>query len=378
MLLLHSRVADSLKCLRVLWSVILFLSPAVFAQTGASVSLAWEPSPGPGVVGYNVYCGTASGAYTRIEHFGDVTEARIEGLLTGITYFFAATAVASDGLESVFSNEVSYTVPAEEPDPYAVGIEQIAPQQDSRSLSVKVQWTPPVGEVSGYLVYSGTASGDYRTVTFVDEGGPQLVYSGLQANQRYFFAVAAIGPDGTVGPLSEEGTFFVSNDVQFSLNAAELSPTNLTGSVLLSVDYSPPGAMKHWLYYGRSPDSCTNFIELAASTSAFTVPNLEQGTTWYFGMSWESPDGTESELSRISSIELPRAWPLLEIRFPDEGGTLVRGVGPPGLEFQVLTSADRVNWLVVGVVAADSSGLMEYLDPRGPDGLKFYRLQLVD
>lgn len=76
-----------------------------------SVGLAWDPSPSAEVVGYNIYYGVGSGVYTNVVKLGNVTNATVSGLVRGVTYFFAATAVARDGLESEFSNEVSYTAP---------------------------------------------------------------------------------------------------------------------------------------------------------------------------------------------------------------------------------------------------------------------------
>ena len=74
-----------------------------------SVSLAWNPSTGTNIAGYHIYYGGASGAYTNIVNAGNTTNATISNLTEGNTYFFAATAYDSSGLESAFSNEISYT-----------------------------------------------------------------------------------------------------------------------------------------------------------------------------------------------------------------------------------------------------------------------------
>ena len=84
-------------------------SPTV--QAGPSVTLAWNRSTNAIVAGYNVYYGGASGDYTNEISAGNATKATISGLIPGTTYYFAATAYASSGLESAFSGEVSYTVP---------------------------------------------------------------------------------------------------------------------------------------------------------------------------------------------------------------------------------------------------------------------------
>jgi hypothetical protein len=96
--------------------VILFLAllhnPAralsVTLPSSYNVTLAWDASTGIGVAGYSLYYGTASRNYSNRLVTGDVTSAVVSGLSNGVTYYFAVTAVTASGLESDFSNEVSY------------------------------------------------------------------------------------------------------------------------------------------------------------------------------------------------------------------------------------------------------------------------------
>jgi hypothetical protein len=78
---------------------------------GNSVALGWDRSPDSSVTGYRVYYGTASGNYTNSLAVGNVTTSTIPGLASGVTYFFAVSAYAANGLESILSNEIAYTVP---------------------------------------------------------------------------------------------------------------------------------------------------------------------------------------------------------------------------------------------------------------------------
>lgn len=73
--------------------------------------LTWEPSISASAIGYNIYMGTASGVYGAVFDVGDVTTYTLTDLAAGYTYYFAATAYDIDGLQSVFSNEVSKTIP---------------------------------------------------------------------------------------------------------------------------------------------------------------------------------------------------------------------------------------------------------------------------
>ena len=81
--------------------------PAVQA---ISVTLAWNQSTDPIVVGYNIHYGGASGSYTNKISTGNTTSATIPGLTPGITYYFAATTYTAANVESALSGEVAYTV----------------------------------------------------------------------------------------------------------------------------------------------------------------------------------------------------------------------------------------------------------------------------
>ena len=76
------------------------------------VSLAWSPSTSS-VTGYDIYRSTLSGGpYSRVNpSLVTGTTYTDEDVQGGTTYFYVATAVDSHGVESVFSNEVSATIP---------------------------------------------------------------------------------------------------------------------------------------------------------------------------------------------------------------------------------------------------------------------------
>ena len=81
------------------------------AFAAGSVTLAWDSSTDPLVVGYNIYYGGASATYTNTISVGSATNVTISGLVPGTTYYFAATTYNAANLESAFSSEVSYLVP---------------------------------------------------------------------------------------------------------------------------------------------------------------------------------------------------------------------------------------------------------------------------
>ncbi len=75
----------------------------------ANVTLTWTATPGLGLGTYNVYQGPSSGNYTNVVNAGTNQSIIFSNLVRGGTYYFAATAVSTNGLESLYSNEVSYS-----------------------------------------------------------------------------------------------------------------------------------------------------------------------------------------------------------------------------------------------------------------------------
>ncbi len=90
---------------------------AVFSSVGGTVTLAWSPGPitptNPAPIGFRIYQGAASRSYTNSIDVGNVTSFQVQNLITNSTYFFAATSYKASGIQSDFSNEVSYKVPAQ-------------------------------------------------------------------------------------------------------------------------------------------------------------------------------------------------------------------------------------------------------------------------
>jgi hypothetical protein len=88
-----------------------FVSLAAAAEIDpTTVTLAWNPSPDVTVTGYRLYYGAAPEQYTNSIVVGNTTSCTVTGLVNGTTYYFTTTAYNESGIESPFSNEVSYTV----------------------------------------------------------------------------------------------------------------------------------------------------------------------------------------------------------------------------------------------------------------------------
>lgn len=84
----------------------------VFAVSDASaqVTISWNPSPEPDVVGYKLYVGAESRTYHESIDVGNRTAYTVSGLPDDRPYYFAVTAYTSSRVESAYSSEVTTAV----------------------------------------------------------------------------------------------------------------------------------------------------------------------------------------------------------------------------------------------------------------------------
>ena len=76
-----------------------------------SVNLSWNASTSS-VAGYNLYRGTSTGSYSKINPSLDASAAYTDNsVASGVTYYYAATAVNSSGEESSYSAPLKVVVP---------------------------------------------------------------------------------------------------------------------------------------------------------------------------------------------------------------------------------------------------------------------------
>ena len=91
--------------------LLLFCGPAA-APPPPSVVLAWDPSPGTDVItNYTVYYGLVSRTYIGATNAGLALTVTVTNLTRGPTWYFAATATDTNGLQSDYSSEVFTNIP---------------------------------------------------------------------------------------------------------------------------------------------------------------------------------------------------------------------------------------------------------------------------
>jgi hypothetical protein len=169
-------------------SLSLLFGSSALAQ---SVSLAWNADTDPTVVGYNVHYGTSSTSLTKTQNAGTATTATVSGLTTGQIYYFAVSAYNAAGVNSAYSNEVSYTPTATSPTPT-----HVAKDFNGDGYADLVWNNTSTGEVAIWFLKNGViASGSYLPTMplqwriagvgdFNGDGNADLVWENTSTGQR--------------------------------------------------------------------------------------------------------------------------------------------------------------------------------------------------
>ena len=228
------------------------------------VELTWSPSPDNDIFSYRVYYWTDGGSFTNSITFSDASsDVTISGLKDGETYYFAVSAINTNGDESLPSNEASYAVPV--PDPVEVQVQGVP----WVSRSAELTWNPsPDSDVYSYYVSYGTNGGIYTSFTnctsTTSEGNPptSVVIPGLASGATYYFAVVAVDAYGVQNVLPIEASYSVPVPLPIVLQTQIFTDENgpylhINTSAAVSgyweVDYSPD--MQNWSLFDHGHGS---------------------------------------------------------------------------------------------------------------------------
>ena len=214
------------------------------AQTTQSVSLAWDAPNDPSAVGYNVHYGTSRSSLTTTQPAGASTTATVSGLTTGITYYFAVTAYNASGINSAYSNEVSYTPPAPTPTPT-----QTASQPPGLAIDAKTSFdqvtasstvvTPRFSTVSNNELLLAFVATDYlsganTTVTNVTGAGLSWTLvqrTNTQAGTAEIWRAFATSPLSQVNVTATLSQSVTSSITVLTFRGADTTGTNGSGAI---------------------------------------------------------------------------------------------------------------------------------------------------
>lgn len=287
--------------------ITLAISPRVFA---AQVTLAWDPSPDSGVESYQLHYGTISGIYTAVTNAGMATTLTVTGLTEGATYYFVATAIGTNRLESDFSNEINYTVPLPVNQPPTltsigdqsidedgvagpIGVTVSDPENSAGILSLTGSSDNPALVPDGNVVFGG--SGANRTVTVTPlanaSGSTQITVAvsdgELSTTRQFTLTVNSVNDVPTVTVIPNQS---IDEDVAtgpLSLTVGDVETA--AGSLILGGTTSNPGLV---------PEGNITFGGSGATRTVTITPMANQTGTAQITVSVS--DGTDSVTSAFT------------------------------------------------------------------------------
>lgn len=239
-----------------------------------SVVLAWDPSPDASVTGYKIHYGTASGNYPKVQQVGNVTTTTISGLQEGSVYYFAATAYAADGLESDFSNEVRYDVPAVLPNqpPTINAVADLSINENSGLQTVTLSGITAgaAGETQTLLVTAMSSNPGLvpnPTVSYQSPGTTGMLTLKPAANSRGSAVITVTVSDGQAQNSTTTRSFIVS------VNPYNASPTLSLIADLITDEDSGARTVALTGITSGSVDELQKLVVTATSSNPGLVPN---------------------------------------------------------------------------------------------------------
>ncbi len=221
-------------------------------DTPISVSFSWLPNQEADVAGYKIHYGTTSGLYSEIVDIGNPSpvDGRIHGqvvnLTEGTTYYFVSTAYNSNGQESEYSDEITWTATAGTgANTPPVATSTSATTNEDQALTGTISATNDSGLPIHYQITQDVTHGQLllETANGKFTYTPQENYSGKDS-----FTFQAIDDNGTSAtatcsititalndpPTAETTTITVNEDTSFTgqLMASDPDGDTITFTVL--------------------------------------------------------------------------------------------------------------------------------------------------
>jgi hypothetical protein len=245
----------------------------------ASVTLAWDPNSEADIAGYKLYYGMGSQSYEFAIDVSNQTTYTIPGFLEGVDYYFAVTAYNTYGLESTFSDEVSYPGPLSVTIPLSTGLNLISlPLQPlNPSISALTEQLSPC--LSQVLAYTWDVE-EYDTWLYYDPSLPeQSTLSTMEAGKGYWVDMGCPGEMSIVGNRTTNP--ITLNPGLNLVGYNSLTPL-LVSEALASIGnkYTFIWGYKddQWIYYDPA-DLAGSTLQVLTPGSGYWVEAIEE-TTW--------------------------------------------------------------------------------------------------
>jgi hypothetical protein len=256
------------------------------------MTLAWNANAESDLAGYKLHYGFSSGVYQQSIDVGNQTQYTLGSLTEGATYYLALTAYNASGLESDYSNEVTYTVPTSQTSTSAVVSRAATSSEDATSAD----------DTLDYGLAAAAVVADWTLPILVD--GAQTVTLGMSETAT----------DGWDERLDEEASADTG-----ALSLVSLGTTDVPE---LSRDLRSPQAVRQDWY-----------LQLKGGASQAAVISWDPAQlpqdAWLI---WSTLDdngailpGSEIDLAQVGQIELPAGHEYYRLSFiasPETSETL--------------------------------------------------------
>ncbi len=385
-------------------AVLVLVGHAPSARAQSSVTLAWDPSVGGGIAGYRLYQGASSRSYTNVITTGNATTATVSNLVRGATYFFAVTAYSTNGLESEYSNEITYTVsntpPAISLSSPANGTVYTAPATIGLAANVTANGHT-ISQVQFYNgatllgtdasapysfswnsvsagTYSLSAKLIYDSGSTVASGVANVTVAAARPPSGLTFAADSglisapfLATNGTVfqpmeTTITASGeatyTFNIVNAGNYVVSAVVKAPNDGQNSLFVNIDAEPTDPLMIWdIPVGAG------FINRTVSWrgNGSWLPETAQYNPKVFALSAGTHQliirGREADTT-LASISITPTPPKLQIRTRPGGSIVLSLTGQPNQTYSVMGSLDLKAWTFVGTATLNSNGSGQYTD----------------
>ena len=437
---LHRRLQHSLRKAPLLRAFCLVAACVAAAGTVCGqnrVTLSWDPSPTGGIANYRLYRGGVSGNYTNSTSTAQSTTTTVSNLVVGATCYFAVTAVSTNGLESAFSNEISYTVPAaSNPPPTIVlsspagGSVYSAPATISLAASV-VANNHTISQVQFYSGSTLLGSDGSAPYSFAWNSVPAGTYS-LSARLVYDSGSTVVSPAVSVtvnnvttnssltfastsgsytapftasnGLLSQPAqttlaasgraayNFTISKAGNYLVSAQVIAPSEAQNSFWVNIDAEPTDPLMVWDVY-VSPTLGSQTVAWRGNGTSDPANSQYRPKVFYLtqGAHQLIIRGREANTS-LGQITIAAKQARIRIRkgyatasagssanaaqLPSDSPIVLDVDGQPGMTYSVLTSTNLRIWTSIGSLTVDNTGAGEFTDPStATASVRYYRVQ---
>jgi hypothetical protein len=288
---------------------------------GQSVTLGWDSSSDPNVLGYNIYYGTASHEYTSKVTAGNGTTVTITGLVEGVTYYFAATTYGAFNQESDFSDEAVYTVPGTPPTTrnFVAGQTLTLDASATSAGQLNYQW-----QFDSTNVVAGTNA--------------ILTLENVTADQAGIYTV-------TVSDDAGSTTNIAVNVMVYPTAAATLAqPVHASGQCSFTVSGVPD-----FQYVVQSSSNLVDWVSVTTNVAPFdfTDPAAGQFAQRFYRSISTTNSTSAANASPPDNSENPLPPPIISPPTITGGQYSFKVSGVAGYEYVVESSTNLVNWLPV-------------------------------